>query len=289
MDATSHTSFGFIGAGKVGISLGAYFKSKELDVVGYVSRNPESARKAASITSTSSLTLKELAAKCNMIWITTPDDQIEKAWNELAQSELQGKLICHTSGAKDSSVFSGIAAKGAFGYSVHPMRAFPDITGKIEDLDTTGFTLEGDPTYFQQFQQLFSRLGNKLFIIDRKHKPMYHLANVMATNLILALLSIATEYLSECGPFRDEPLEALMPMVEKNLTNLKHSGFINALTGPVERNDLGTVKKHLEVITPKDSCLYQILTQKLLDLAEKKHPDQDYTYLRQILETGGLN
>jgi len=289
MDSTSHTSFGFVGAGKVGTSLGAYFKSKDLDVVGYVSRNPESARKAASITSTSCLTLKELAAKCNLIWITTPDDQIENAWNELAQFELQGKLICHTSGAKDSRVFSGIAAKGAFGYSVHPMRAFAAITEMIEGLDTTGFTLEGDPTYFQQFQQLFTRLGNKLFIIDRKHKPMYHLANVMATNLILALLSIATEYLSECGSFGDEPFEALMPMVENNLANLKYNGFINALTGPVERNDLGTVKKHLEVIAPKDARLYQILTQKLLELAEKKHPERDYTYIRQIVEADGLN
>lgn len=290
MDLANHISLGFIGAGKVGVSLGAYFRSKGFDVTGYVSRNPESARRAALITSTGCFSLKELAAKCRMIWITSPDDEIERAWNELAQYELTGKLICHTSGAKDSGVFSGIAAKGAFGYSVHPMHAFADKTGSIDGLDKTCFTLEGDPAYFQLFQQLFSKLGNKLYIIDRRHKPRYHLANVMATNLVLALLSLGSEYLSQCGSFGDEPLEALMPMIENNFDNLKRNGLIHALTGPVERNDPGTVMKHLDVLAPTDdACLYQELSKKLLKLAVEKYPERDYTYMRQILETGGLN
>lgn len=285
MDLTNHIIHGFIGAGKVGIGLGAYFQSKGLNVVGYSSRNPESARKAAAITSTGCLTLKELVGQSNLIWITTPDDQIEKVWEEISRYELEGKLICHTSGAKDSSVFSGSAAKDAFGYSVHPMRAFADKTGRVSGLDRTCFTLEGDPTYFQLFQQLFSKLGNKLFIIDRHHKPMYHLANVMATNLVLALLNLGTEYLSKCGLFGDETLEALLPMVENNLNNLKNFGFINALTGPVERNDLGTVMKHLQVIDPNDADLYKVLSKKLLELAIKKHPEQDYTGMGELLES----
>lgn len=285
MDPANQNTHGFIGAGKVGIGLGAYFQRKGLNVVGYSSRNPESARKAAGITSTRCLTLKELVGQSNLIWITTPDDQIEKVWKEISRYELEGKLICHTSGAKDSSVFSGSAAKGAFGYSVHPMRAFADKTGRTYGMDRTCFTLEGDPAYFQLFQQLFSELGNKLFIIERQHKPMYHLANVMATNLVLALLNLGTEYLWKCGLFGDGPLEALLPMVENNLDNLKNSGFINALTGPVERNDLGTVMKHLEVIDPTDAYLYKGLSKKLLELAVKKHPEQNYTGMRQLLET----
>lgn len=289
MDLANQISLGFIGAGKVGVSLGTYFRSKGLNVVGYASRNTESARKAALITSTGYFTLKELAAKCRMLWITTPDDQLEKAWSELAQYDLTGKLICHTSGAKDSGVFSGITAKGAFGYSIHPMHAFADKTGRIEGLETTYFTLEGDSTNIQLFQQLFSMLGNKLFVIDRQYKPMYHLANVMVTNLVLALLSLGSGYLSQCGSFGEEPFKVLMPMIENNLDNLKHNGFINALTGPIERNDLGTVMKHLEVISPIDAGLYQELSKKLIELAAEKHPEQDYNSMRWLLETGGLN
>lgn len=43
---------GFIGAGKVGFSLGKYLKSHGVDVVGYYSKTPESAKSAADFTET---------------------------------------------------------------------------------------------------------------------------------------------------------------------------------------------------------------------------------------------
>ena len=43
---------GFIGAGKVGVSLGKYFREKGLEVGGYYSLSEESARWAAAFTET---------------------------------------------------------------------------------------------------------------------------------------------------------------------------------------------------------------------------------------------
>jgi len=44
---------GFIGAGKVGVTLGAYFKNKGFCcIVGYISRSLQSSQAAAEITST---------------------------------------------------------------------------------------------------------------------------------------------------------------------------------------------------------------------------------------------
>ena len=40
---------GFIGAGKVGFSLGKYFKTHGVSVVGYYSKTPESAKSAADL------------------------------------------------------------------------------------------------------------------------------------------------------------------------------------------------------------------------------------------------
>ena len=42
---------GFIGAGKVGFSLGKYFKTHGVSVVGYYSKTPESAKSAAVLRS----------------------------------------------------------------------------------------------------------------------------------------------------------------------------------------------------------------------------------------------
>ena len=62
---------GFIGAGKVGFSLGKYFTEHGVTVKGYYSRDPESARAAAEFTGTSLFTsTEELLAACDTIFIT---------------------------------------------------------------------------------------------------------------------------------------------------------------------------------------------------------------------------
>ena len=43
---------GFVGAGKVGVSFGKYFKLHKKNVIGYYSKNPDSAREAAKFTDT---------------------------------------------------------------------------------------------------------------------------------------------------------------------------------------------------------------------------------------------
>lgn len=45
-------NIGFIGAGKVGFSLGKYLTERNVRVTGYYSRNPDSSREAADFTNT---------------------------------------------------------------------------------------------------------------------------------------------------------------------------------------------------------------------------------------------
>ena len=55
--------FGFIGAGKVGFSLGKYFADHDLDVVGYYSEAKQDSREAAEFTNSKSYdSLDELVA-----------------------------------------------------------------------------------------------------------------------------------------------------------------------------------------------------------------------------------
>lgn len=64
-----------------------------------------------------------------------------------------------------------------------------------------------------------------------------------------------------------------------------------ALTGPVERADLGTVAKHLNVLAADDDkMLYLLLSKQLLCLAGQKHPDRDYRSIQTFIdaETGRL-
>ena len=71
--------FGFIGAGKVGFSLGKYLKENNINVIGYYSRKLHSSQEAAFFTDTKHFeNLNELVNNSDVIFITTPDSQIEQ-------------------------------------------------------------------------------------------------------------------------------------------------------------------------------------------------------------------
>lgn len=107
---------GFVGAGKVGCSLGRLFREKGLPLVGYVSRHAESAVSAAAMTESRAFaTLEGLVAESDILFLTVPDGSIVPVWEqELAKLPLEGKLVCHASGSLPASVLVG-AARSASG------------------------------------------------------------------------------------------------------------------------------------------------------------------------------
>ena len=65
---TERMQIGFIGAGKVGVSLGKYFKEKGRNVGGYYSLTRASAAWAAAFTQTTCYeSLEEIISSCGMI------------------------------------------------------------------------------------------------------------------------------------------------------------------------------------------------------------------------------
>ena len=103
MDKEKKMRIGFIGAGKAGVSLGAYFRSKGIEISGYMSRSMNSAISAAEITSSNAFTvLSDLAASSDMIIVSTPDGVIGKIWEDLRKYDIRGRIICHLSGVLSS-------------------------------------------------------------------------------------------------------------------------------------------------------------------------------------------
>lgn len=277
-------NIGFIGAGKVGISLGKYFSINNLNLSGYYSKNANSAAEAAEFTNSKHFNdLQTLIRYSNLIFITTPDDVISEIWNELKEYNLKDKIICHTSGSLSSSIFSNINTLGALGYSIHPMCAFSDKFTTYKSLNQIYFSIQGDDVYLYVLSDFLKELGNNVIILDKDKKPLYHLANVTVSNLVLSLLEIGCSYMQTCGLNEKDAINALMPLIENNIKNIKKHGFLNALTGPVERGDLETLKHHLTVIPPSDLELYRRLSLNLISLSEKKHTEKIYNILKNEL------
>ena len=85
---------GFIGAGKVGFSLGRLFAENGIPLTGYYSRQRESAEEAANFTGTHAYSdLCELVQDSDAIFLTVPDRTITSVYLELRSFSLSGKQI----------------------------------------------------------------------------------------------------------------------------------------------------------------------------------------------------
>ena len=115
-------------------------------------------------------------------------------------------------------------------------------------------------------------------------KVKYHCAAAIASNQVIALFAQSQQLLMECGFSQDTARQALVPLFLGNARQTAESGPANALTGPVERGDKGTIEKHLKVLDcSEDKLLYLLLSKKLLKTAKEKHPSRDYSSIENFI------
>ncbi len=278
---------GIVGAGKAGVSIGLYFFNTDVFFLsGYYSRSLESAKYACELTNSKKFnSLEEVVCGSDVLIIATPDDVVSEVWKEICPLDLRDKIICHLSGSLSSKIFSDISQKGAHGCSLHPLMAISSKEFSHRDMDKTFFTLEGDKKALEVIEKLLKSKGNQYKIMEAEDKTKYHLASVFFSNLVLALGNISLSLLYEYGFKENEALSAFQGLASLNLKNFFEKGFSDSITGPVERNDVYTVKNHLRAISDcKDiEDVYRLLSLEVLKVAEKKHKDRDYGELKALL------
>lgn len=274
---------GFIGAGKVGVSLGRLFAEHGVTVTGYFSRTPEHTRQAAEFTGSQPFAaLRDIVEASDTLFVTTPDGAIARVWDDIARLPMKSKLICHCSGSLSSEVFAGAETLGAQACSVHPLLAVSDRFTAWEGLETAFFTIEGSGA--QTMTGLMRSIGASVAVIDAKDKPKYHLAACVVSNLAVGLSAWGMDLLGECGFTAEQARTALTPLILGNAQNICAKDPTAALTGPAERGDLGTIQKHMACLSEDERRLYAALTERLCRLAQIKHPDADLTALTSYLE-----
>lgn len=275
---------GFIGAGRTGCTLGKYL-SGHAGIAGYYSRMGQSADNAAAFTQSRAFySLETLIDSCDTVFITTPDRAISEVWECIRHYNLKDKIICHFSGSLSSGIFSGIEGTGASCCSVHPMYAFSDKYTSYLQFNEACLSIEGQDFAVYKIKELFEgRLHHKVFTINPCDKVKYHAAAAFASNYVTGILHIAASLLKECGFEESDALKLIAPVVTGNINSVLEKGTVNALTGPTERNDISTVKGHLDVLEDKDICrIYKDIGKVLVSIAEEKNPGTDYAGLRDM-------
>lgn len=275
---------GFIGAGRVGYTLGRFMTDHGANVSGYYSRTKEHAEEAAHFTDTRYYDDPgKLISDSDCIYLTVSDNAISEVFREIDNKyDLTDKIICHTSGALSSTVFDHSANK-IYGYSIHPNFAVSDKLTSYQSFINAFITIEGSHHYLGEIVEFYKGLGLHVGVISAESKPKYHAASVFASNFVCGIYGTAIRLLEECGFSPENAEMALKGLFLGNAEGAAKNGPFKQLTGPVERGDTSTIIKHLEVLSDSDRELYKKLAAETLEVAKRKNVDRDYSSIESLL------
>lgn len=256
---------GFIGAGKVGQSIGILMFSKGVQISGYYSKTKQSALDASKRFDCIAFdSLKQLIMSSDIIGITVNDDQINQVVDAIQSLNLniEDKLFFHMSGAHDATYLKKICPNA---FSLHPLRAFPEVVTSPEAFDDIYFSLEGANTYVREW---INQLDLLHFEISSNQKAQYHSAAVIVSNYLVSVLDFGFSQFKDIGLSEALIMKSLWPLITNTIQNVETLGTREALTGPIVRGDIETIQRHLGVLDPSSKHLYKALGQYTLSMTQ---------------------
>lgn len=248
----------------MGTAIGYLLRTAGYPILGIVDQSIPAAQKAVSYTGGqiySILSLTDIKADC--IIITTLDDAIAPVCETLSQAGIikAGVKVIHMSGAGTLDLLSSAKSKGAYVGSIHPVQSFADIDGAIRNIPGSVFGITVDDEIKSWSVNFVIDLDGTPFFVSEADKPLYHAAACIASNYLTTLLYMVVEIYARLGLKEDDGIKAFMPLVKGTLTNIEHQGPVMALTGPIARGDVGTIKKHLAVFKERMPDYLNIYTE----------------------------
>ena len=265
---------GFIGAGRVGFSLGKYLKENNANLVGYYSANQIDSIAAKEFTDTECyMSIKDLIDDCDTLFLTVNDDNISLVVDELIKLNIKNKTLIHTSGAKSSLIFGELNDNNNC-FSLHPIYAFNDKYNSYLGLKDISFTIEGNNDY-KDIKNLFK--NNKIIEIKKENKIKYHIACVFLSNFMNAISYIGLDILKNIGI---SDIEIFKPLILDNIKKIIELEPDKALTGPIKRCDYNTIYDHLNNIDDNYKNIYIELSKILINISNN---NLDYKYIINLL------
>jgi predicted short-subunit dehydrogenase-like oxidoreductase (DUF2520 family) len=171
----------------------------------------------------------------------------------------------HTSGSHGLRVLEPATELGARPVALHPAMTF---TGTARDLDRLSdcvFGVTADVDERTWVSDLVAELGASVMWVPEELRGLYHAGLAHGANHLVTLVTQAMELLGAAGA--DDPAAILRPLLQAALDNALAEGD-SALTGPIVRGDVNTVRAHLDEIArtaPDTLPSYVALARATLD------------------------
>jgi predicted short-subunit dehydrogenase-like oxidoreductase (DUF2520 family) len=269
-----------IGPGRMGLSLGTVLASGgagELLLVGRREDAPDHPLMESPVVRYASA-VPGPPPDGTCLLLTVPDGVIGAVAVEIARLGQPGArcVALHHSGAQPAAVLAPLADAGYASGSLHPLQTVADPAQGAERLRGAFFTYEGESEARAGAARIVEAAGGRMLEVHAEDKARYHAACVFASNYVVACVSVATRLLADAVHVgRAEAAEALQPLWGGALANLERPGLPRALTGPVARGDLATVRGHLESLAGGRRDLYGRLALEAVELSREQGLDAE--------------
>jgi predicted short-subunit dehydrogenase-like oxidoreductase (DUF2520 family) len=285
-----HFRVGVVGAGRVGAVLAAALAAAGHEIVAAAGESDASRdRIAALLPGAVNEKPTAVARSCELLLLTVPDDMLPNVVAMLSASGAihAGQYVVHTSGRHGLAVLDAAAAVGAHPVALHPAMTFTGTGVDLARLSGCVFGLTAGPGERELAESLVADLGGTPMWVAEEMRTLYHAGLAHGANHLVTLVTQAMELLGAAGA--DDPAATLRPLLTAALDNALDQGDA-ALTGPIVRGDVNTVRAHLVEIqanAPHTLASYVAMARATLDrvVTDGRLLPIQAAKIRQVLDT----
>jgi predicted short-subunit dehydrogenase-like oxidoreductase (DUF2520 family) len=245
----------FIGAGKVSGALSRHMYLSGCKIQKIISRIEKNGRTLAKSCNASWSPELDFSAGEDIIITAVPDDTLKEVLGNINCHE--NTLVAHTAGSIGLDVFPvKLKHTGVF----YPLQTF-SADRKIE-FKNLPFFLEGSDSFSSAvLKNLTGSIGGKAFFVDTDHRKLLHVAAVFVCNFTNHMLTSGKQIALKAG----FPFEVFEPLINETILKAIETGPENSQTGPAYRNDEGTIKRHIDLLSfsPELQSVYLEITKSI--------------------------
>ncbi|MPZ93495.1 MAG: DUF2520 domain-containing protein [Propionibacteriales bacterium] len=239
---------GVIGAGRVGAVLAAALRTAGHTIAAVGGESDASRTRIETLLPGVPVRKPtDVAKAADILLLTVPDDVLSNVVTMLAASGAirSGQYVVHTSGRHGAGVLAPAARRGAQVAAMHPAMTFTGTDLDLTHLPGTVFGCTAATDVRPTVESLVADLGGRTNWVDEDQRVLYHAALAHGANHLVTLVSQSMDLLRASGAA--DPASTLRPLLQAALDNSLKYGDA-ALTGPIVRGDVDTVRAHLATL-----------------------------------------
>ncbi|MGO3193533.1 MAG: Rossmann-like and DUF2520 domain-containing protein [Sphingobacterium sp.] len=244
-----------VGSGNIATHFATSFNGQGHNILQVYSRNLANAQALAKLFAVPATNqINDIDVLADLYVIAVSDNAIPEVISQLPKS-IQGILV-HTAGATPMNTLVKFKQYGV----IYPVQSITK--GMPSNLSEIPFGVEGsDARVSSTLTALMTALSKQTFSCDSTQRLALHTAAVFANNFSNALFQIAYDILQT----HDLSFDLLKPIIEETAKKIQDHLPSQTQTGPAQRNDIQTIRRHLQFLSRNPSWvkIYQQLTEEI--------------------------